>query len=102
MRQLTAGQKKQIKESLYWKWKNKRIKPLTPKQEVWVRIMLASFNQHQLHATDGHCMLLLRAQLTVGVELFPNKRLLALQNLKTTDFVRYLGVYDIKRDYLYD
>ena len=97
MRPLTVGQKKQIKESLYWTWKNKRIKPLTRKQEIWVRLMLYSFDQHQRHATDGHCKSLLEAQLTVGIQLFPNKRLLALQNLKKTDFEKHLGVYHIRR-----
>ena len=96
MRPLTAGQKKQIKESLHWKWKNKRIKPLTPKQRRWVCEMLDSFHAHRNWATDRNCRYLLTAQLTVGIELFPNKRLLELQNLKRSDLYKYLGVYYIK------
>ena len=102
MRPLTVGQKKQIKESLYWKWTNKRIKPLTPKQEVWVRLMLGSYDDKKRHATDQHCSLLLESQMTVGIQLVPNKRLMALLNLKKSDLKKYLGVYHIKRSYEYN
>lgn len=96
MRPLTAGQKKQIKESLHWKWKNKRIKPLTKKQRYWVAMMLSAFNAHSRWATDRNCRSLLLAQLTVGIQLFPNKRLFELQNLKRSDLEKYLGVYYIR------
>jgi len=96
MRPLTAGQKKQIKESLRWKWKNKRIKPLTAKQRRWVCTMLSDFYAHQRHATDRNCRDLLKSQLTVGIQLFPNKRLFELQNLKRSDLEKYRGVYYIK------